>query len=441
MNSLDPSSRADTQIWGTHFLHAMNISDEIVTWQEHLGWKKADVGWVSTSMYKLRPLATIWETSALAVPANLLEATQELNRYQWEIHVNNLSWDHIIPVYWIPQYGYSRAIMYTAESIRSQLNKLWINKINWFIESKDIQAARARLDFTDKNNVPYTIVDYVNSKGDFLQEMSRIGVPTAYGKTVFTETDAHNAFQEMRDLGAKQIYVKLSRAASWQWVFCINANETDKLNEFLSLPQTIDQISTLGIRVDYGIEEIIDSPNIMIFVWRKAEDDRFISASSQLLAKRNPEDEKATVHKGNISWLDPILLEKIQSHSKDVANWMRSKWAYGIVGLDYVVTKDEKIFIMEANYRVNGWLAAAMKWHDLQSPFWAANGWVKVPKNITLNEYALHLQKNWIEYNHWTNSGVIILNPATSPAWTIQIAVLWKKREQILDIMQWVDVI
>ena len=36
MRSLDRDVRADTQLWGTHYIHAMNISDEIVTGQERL---------------------------------------------------------------------------------------------------------------------------------------------------------------------------------------------------------------------------------------------------------------------------------------------------------------------------------------------------------------------------------------------------------------------
>lgn len=441
MRPLEPSMRADTQIWSTNYVHAMNISDEIVTWQELLGWQKADVWWVSTSLYKLRPLATIWETSAIAVPANLVSTTTELNIYQREIGVNNLSDNRIIPVYWIPQYGYSGAIAKTAHSTRSYLDALGINKITGFIESVQLQEARSNLWFQNHETTPNETVEYINNKGKFLDMMLRLGVPVAYGKTVFSEQEAARTFREITDMGAKQIYAKLSRAASWQWVFCIDPTKSNQFQEFLNLPQTQEQLTSLGIRIDYGIEGIVDSPNVMIYVWKTRLHDRFISASSQLLAKRSPSDEHATVHKGNISWLDQRLLEKLVKYSQSVADWMRSVWAHGIVGLDYVVTHDEKIFIMEANYRVNGWLAAAMKGHDLKSPFWAANGWVKVPKNTTLNEYVLHLQKNWIEYSCWTNSWVIILNPATSPAWTIQTAILWKTREQILEIMSGIDMI
>ena len=54
---------------------------------------------------------------------------------------------------------------------------------------------------------------------------------------------------------------------------------------------------------------------------------------------------------------------------------------------------------MEANYRVNGGLAAAMKAHDLGSPYWAAGGGTKVPKNTSLDTYIQHLQSSGIEYN------------------------------------------
>jgi hypothetical protein len=440
MQALNYSERADTQLWGLGCAHAMNISDEIVTWWEWLGGEKADVGGVSTAMYKLRPLATIWETGALLVPEKMLWLTQELNRYQASIWVNTLANDRIIPVYGINQYGYSGAIMYLAPDIKSRFDRIWVDKMSGFIESKTLQEARNRMWLKAIQNTPYEIVNTVNSKTIFLDAMVELWVPVAYGKTVYSNDSAWEAFYEMEKGWAKQVYAKLSRAASWQWVFPVDINKEDAFEAFLSLPQTQDQMHTLWVRIDFGIEWIVDSPNLMMNVWQSRVDDRFISASSQLLAKKHESDDRPTIHKWNISWLDPLLLERLVTYSQSVWDWMRELWAYGIVGLDYVVTRDGNIYIMEANYRVNGGLAAAMKAHDLSSPYWAASWWVKVPANTTLNEYISHLQKSWIEYNRGTNSGVIVLNHATSPAWTMQIAVLWNTQTQIKNIMAQVDI-
>lgn len=127
--------------------------------------------------------------------------------------------------------------------------------------------------------------------------MSQIGVPTAFGKTLFTQDDVWKCFNEIRSMGAKTAYAKLSRAASGQGVFPIACDSTNDLDQFLALPQTQAQLSSIGIRLDYGIEGIVDSPNVMILVGETPENDRFISASSQLLAKRNPSDARPTVHK------------------------------------------------------------------------------------------------------------------------------------------------
>lgn len=43
MKPLSSTERADVQLWGRGFLHAMNISDEVVTGTEGLGGAKADV--------------------------------------------------------------------------------------------------------------------------------------------------------------------------------------------------------------------------------------------------------------------------------------------------------------------------------------------------------------------------------------------------------------
>ena len=58
MRNLDNNTRVDEQLWPDGMLHIFNVSDEIVTGDE-LSGKKADVGGVSTSSYKLRSLATL----------------------------------------------------------------------------------------------------------------------------------------------------------------------------------------------------------------------------------------------------------------------------------------------------------------------------------------------------------------------------------------------
>lgn len=437
------SSRADTQIWWHNYAHAMNISDEVVTWSEGIAGAHADVWWVSTSMYKLRPLATIWAGNALLVPADLTRDAQELVRYHLELGVNNLTHDGVVPVYGSKWVDYSENIRASAHSLGHSLGMRGIDNLTTFIESTTMQRARNMMNFGSwiaQQRVE--IVNLVNSKTFFLDSMARIWVPTAYGVNVYSREEVITTFMDMkRNRRARRIYLKLSRAASGQWVFPVDITSNDDdlraVNEFINLPQTQHQMKTSWVRVDLGLESIINSPNVMIHVWTNPDEDRFVSASMQLLGKRHPDDDVPTVHKGNISWIEPGLLDKLIQESKKVANWMRWLGAYWIVWLDYVVDKDGKIFIMEANYRVNGWLAAAMKGHDLGAPYWAANGGVLVPEWTSLNQYVQHLQRSGIEYDG--NSWVILLNHATSPAWKMQIAVLWQTQHQVTGIMEQVD--
>lgn len=447
MQRLDYSHRADIQVWWNAYAHAMNISDEIVTGWERMDRAKehATVGWVDTSTYKLRPLWTISRWNALLVPSHLLGPAQELARYQWDIRVNDLDPVRgIVPVYSNWDAHFSETIRNTAHSVANQLRLWGVSNLTWFIESATLSKARELMQFghglVSLNPI---LVDRVNSKTIFLDEMWKIWVPIASWVNVNTRDDLIKAFQKFKSEWARTVYLKLSRAASGQGVFLVNitpgSNEDiEQVENFLRLEQAQFQMnSSLWVRIDRGIEDVVNSPNIMIFVGESPDKDRFISASSQLLAKRNPDDAIPTVHKWNISWLEQGLLDRLIWESKKVAKWMREQGAYWIVWLDFVVTKDWQIYIMEANYRVNWWLAAAMKWHDLKANYWAANGWVSVPVGTTLDDYASHLQRNQIEYKDW--KGVIVLNHATSVAWKMQIAVLWGTLKEVQSIMDWVD--
>lgn len=170
----------------------------------------------------------------------------------------------------------------------------------------------------------------------------------------------------------------------------------------------------------------------MIWVGKTREEDRFITASNQLLEKKNPSDDTGSVHAGNIGPLPDAEIARYMPTMMTIADWLRECGVYGLNGIDLAVNNETgEFWVLEINARVNGNNGAAFTlWGAPKPPpVWVAANTVKVKPGTTLEAYVAYLKSREkihnlpVHYDPDTGIGVFVLNPHTSPFGKMQIGI------------------
>lgn len=185
--------------------------------------------------------------------------------------------------------------------------------------------------------------DWINNKTNYRQVIRELGLPVIVGSTTNLENAAKD-FKEIKNQGFKKVVLKKERSVSGFGTYVIKRPEDlDKClgNNFS------DQKSFV---LEGFIEDIEYSPNLQYFITDK--DIIFIVTSDQLLEK----DEVS--YSGNIypSFLSkrPDILKVINEMSQKICYYLQRKKCFGLVGIDYIVTKRYEVYSPEANVRLNG---------------------------------------------------------------------------------------
>lgn len=430
MKTLNQNENCLKQLGMNRVIHAPNLSCEIIDGMEQ---GNCDLSKMLSS-YKMRMQVALNSDDYIILPTECSDIAKETARYHQELNVSSFAPENIVPIDLSGQSSFAAALEENMKTMQSELGMLAksADTLLPFINSHHVDRVAKRMDLRTYGNAKAS--NTANNKGIVLEELAALDVPVPRGETVYDEKDAFNCYKKLTKAGAETVFVKLGRAASGQGVFPVSNHSEFK--KVMNLPQVIDQLDDVGIRLDYGLN-IVSSPNVLVWVGDDHREDRIINSSYQILEKRDANDKFPTVHKGNVGPLQDRDMNKVNPYIRRVCHWLRSKGAYGHAGIDFAIHKDSKgkehAYVLETNYRINGNSAAAMKAVDLGSKCFGANNGIAVPKNISLNNYVGHLQKEGIEYNG--NEGVFVVNPITAEFGKVQIVALAETREKVVDFM------
>lgn len=304
-------------------------------------------------------------------------------------------------------------------------------------------------------------VEAANNKGISLVELRGRGVPVPPGRWIRpdprTEPDLSalkaevwSAFDTLRHRYPGPIWVKVARAASGMGVWKVNTPHAlamlllDPAHSRHATADNPDESRITARRIlwqlqqpDYGIRVDADVeahrfPNIMIWVGTTRDEDRFITASDQMLEKRYPSDTKESVHAGNIGPLPAAEIACYMPTMMIIADWLRELGVHGLNGIDLAVNDETgEFWVLEINARTNGNNGAAFTLLGAPEPppVWVAANTVKVKPGTTLEEYVAYLKSRAdihnlpVHYDPATGLGIFVLNPHTSPFGKMQIGI------------------
>lgn len=113
------------------------------------------------------------------------------------------------------------------------------------------------------------------------------------------------------------------------------------------------------------------SPSAQIFVGEHPDDDRLLFTGYQILVKKSPKEKEARQHAGNFGPVDSQDYDRIMQQLPSIAHWMRSIGAFGIAGIDFIVSQTGKVFAIEINYRLTGCSAQGTVFNRFAGEPWA----------------------------------------------------------------------
>lgn len=210
-----------------------------------------------------------------------------------------------------------------------------------YIISKDTQYLSRRINCHVLSD--FEAVEYINNKANYREIIQKLDFPIIPGFRAINLKEAKMHFNYLKNNGFNEIVIKKERSVAGFGVFIIR---TEKELEDLFKTIFIRQKSFL---LEAFIEDIKIASNAQY--WIGPKEIKFITLSDQLFEKDR------VSHKGNKypSLLDkmPAILRKVKKYSLRLCRYLQSQNNYGLIGIDYLITKDGDIYSNEANYRLN----------------------------------------------------------------------------------------
>jgi hypothetical protein len=189
----------------------------------------------------------------------------------------------------------------------------------------------------------YKIVEKVNNKTNYRMLMEKLGFPTIPGFGVNNLKDAKLRFHYLKNLGFQSLVIKKDRSVSGFGVFVIRT-EKELENYFKRF-----FVKDKSFLLEGFIKGVKASPNIQY--WIGGKEISFIGLSDQSFEKGR------FIHNGNIfpSQLAgiPLVLEEVKRLSWKFCRYLQNKKCHGLIGIDYIITKDNAIYSTEVNFRLN----------------------------------------------------------------------------------------
>lgn len=210
-----------------------------------------------------------------------------------------------------------------------------------YIASKDTIALAQKINcrlVTD-----FKEVERINNKAKYRNIIQELSFPLIPGFRVNNLEDIEGYFKRIRKQGFTEVVLKKERSVAGFGVFIVRTRQ--ELKERIKKSFS-EQKSFL---IEGFIKGVKFSSNVQY--WIGVDGIKFITMSDQLFGK-----DRVT-HNGNVfpSLLRemPNLWRKIEKLSLSFCNYLQTNKCYGLVGIDYLLTKDNRIYSTEANYRLN----------------------------------------------------------------------------------------
>jgi hypothetical protein len=202
---------------------------------------------------------------------------------------------------------------------------------------------------------PASLTEKLNNKSYYRRLIKKLEFPMIPGCTVNNLNEALDKFRELRKEGFQRAVIKKERSVSGFGVFVINCAEP--LRKVFKKEFSREKSFVL----EGFIEDIVFSPNIQYFIGPRSID--LIIISDQLLEKdRVSYAGNYFPSKANAR---PETLARLKDLSWKFCRYLRQHKCYGIVGIDFLVTKGGDIYSTEANVRFNGSTFPALVFEQL----------------------------------------------------------------------------
>ncbi len=217
-----------------------------------------------------------------------------------------------------------------------------------YIESKDTQILAQKISSQILRNTRE--VEKINNKTNYRQIIQKLSFSIISGFRVSSSKEAKKYFNFLKKKGFRRIALKKERSVAGFGIFVV---ETEK-----ELEEQIKESFSQENRflLDGFIENVKIYPNVQYWIGPQEID--LITISDQLLEK----DQVS--HQGNIfpSQIDKSfdVKERIEELSLGLCEYLQKRKFYGLVGIDYLITQDDKIYSTEINARLNASTFAAL---------------------------------------------------------------------------------
>ena len=210
-----------------------------------------------------------------------------------------------------------------------------------YIESYDMGKLAGEIGAFLFRSADFT--DWINNKSNYRKVLRELKLPLIPGYQTNLEK-AKRHFKELKKRGFKKVVLKKERSVSGFSVFV-----TEKEEDFDQCLK--DNLSEQKSFVLEGfIEDVRYSPNFQYFITENNVE--FIVATDQILEKDR------VSYSGNLypSFLikKPAVLKTINEMSEKICGYLQTKRCFGLAGIDYIVTKQGKVYSTEVNARING---------------------------------------------------------------------------------------
>ena len=282
---------------------------------------------------------------------------QKANSFLWDYYKSlgmaGIRKDNIFYVKNFLEYSsLTKAVLDNSSLIR-QIKEKKPDVILPYIESHNSQILAQKINCLTLRDAEG--VEQINNKSEYRQIIKELGFSLVPAFRVNNLKEAGGKFDVLKESGFKKIMIKKERSVAGFGIFIIKTKQ--ELNK--QVGENFSQESSFLL--EGFIEDVKGSPNIQY--WISPTEIKLIVLSDQLF------EEDRISHQGNIfpSWVDKnsIILEKIKKLSFKICDYLQKKKMYGMVGIDYLITKDDKIYSTEINARLNASTFAALVVNEL----------------------------------------------------------------------------
>jgi len=270
---------------------------------------------------------------------------EEINPFLWDYYRNlDLAAIKKENIFYVQDYlnypSLTKAVL-NNQSLIKKIKQRNFDTLIPYIESYNTQVLAQKIGCRILREASLT--NWINNKTNYRQVIQKLNFPLIPGFTVKNLKEAKKCFRSLKDKGFKEIVLKKERSVAGFGIFVV---KTEKELEGQLEKNFIGQKQFL---LEGFIEKIKITPNIQY--WIGPKEINFINASDQLLEKDR------VSYAGNVfpSQLRQMfnIREEIEKLSFRFCSYLQKQKCYGLIGIDYLVTKDSRIYSTEANVRLN----------------------------------------------------------------------------------------